>query len=300
MSTATATLTTLNDLVNTEVISRLVQAAAQEAAFLPALCYQEDVTLKGSLTANFAVEDALTAAAVNENADVTPSAFSTSQGGAITASEVAIGVSLSKKSRKTSGLITIDRVVAACARALADKIQNDGCATFSSFTTTVGTTTVNLQLSDLDEALYELKTAKAPTGNDSVGGLPPALTQVQSVLHTRQAGDMRIALRAAGANFVGTDQLGIFLEGGRRPVGLMGEYMGVTFWESTKPPTANGGADRNGAMFVPAALGYVFAGPPEMETENDASARSLEVIMTALYAFGVIRVAFGVGIVTDA
>lgn len=301
MATATATLTTLNDLFNTEYVSRMTFYAAQEQAFFPGLCYQEDLTGKNSLTANFARYAALTAAAVAENADVSLSALSTDQSGAITASEVAIGVGLSDKSTITSaGYIDLDRVAAACGRALADKIQTDGCATFSSVTASVGTSGVDLSLADIDEAIYTLANAKAPIGNDSLGNVPPALTRTQSVLHTRQAADLRTALRTANMSFVGPEQMGILLQSGQRPVGLIGEYLDVTFWQSTKPATANAGADRVGSMFVPAAFGYVFAGAPRTEFERDASARTTEAIVTGLYAFGIVVNDYAVKIVTDA
>lgn len=301
MSTASATITTLNDLFNTEYVSRNVFYAAQESAWMPMLCYQEDLSGKNSLTANFARYAALTAAAVNENADVTPSAFSTDQSGTITASEVAIAVSISDKSVRTSaGYIDLDRVAAACSRALSDKIQNDGCAIFSSISASVGSTGVNLALSDIDEAIYTLANAKAPIGNDSLGSLPPAWTQTQCVLHTRQAGDLRTALRAANMAFVGAEQMGIVLASGQRPVGMIGEYLGVTFWQSTKPPTANGGDDRVGAMFVPAAFGYVHTGAPTVEFERDATARSTEAVVTGLYGFGIVVNDYAVKIVTDA
>lgn len=300
MATATATLTTLNDLVNTETISRLVLLAAQEQSFMHMLCYNEDVEGTGSLTANFARYAALTAAGVNENADVSASAFSTDQAGTITASEVFINVALSDKSRKTTNRISMDAVAAACGRALADKMQTDGCSIFSSISATVGSTGVNLALTDIDEAIYTLANAKAPIGNDSLGNLPPALLGTQCVLHTRQAADLRTALRQANMAFVGAQEMGLLLQSGRVPVGAIGSYLEVSFWQSTKPPTANSAADRVGAMFVPAAFGFVTCGAPSVEYDRDASARSTEAVVGQTYAFGIIANDYACGIVTDA
>lgn len=300
MATATFTTTTGDDLVLAAFISELVLREADENEFMSMLCYREDVSGKESLVAKFPRMDALTAAAVAQGSDISMSNLTTTSV-SVTAGEKGVAVAVAGLAKKVSPRKFDPTIVgAACGRALGRLRQTDGCAIFSSAATSVGSSGVDLTLANIESAIYTLKLAKAPVGNDTEPDLPLALKQVQAVLHTIQMSDLRVALRTAGGvSLLPAEQLGILLNSGRAPLGFAGELYGVSFWESTAVATANGGADRNGCMFVPAAFGYAYS-DITIETERDASARADEVVVVQPYAFGVIATDYACGIVTDA
>jgi hypothetical protein len=299
---ANSTATTLNDLLNTEVIVDITLDAARAATFMPRIVWQKDITGSGSYVANFPRYAALAAAALTDGTDMSATALSTDQAGQITAAEVGVLVTLTDKASKgAAGRIDVNAVGRQCGLAVADKLETDLTATFGSFSTSVGSTGVDLSLVDIDDAIYNLKLVNAPIGNPTEQANPVgAFGQFQAVLHSRQMADLRTALRAANFAFVSPLQMNLLEGAGKTMNGLAGEYLGVMFWESTTVATANTGADRCGAMFVPAALGLVTYGGPSIELQRDASLRATEVNCVQIYGAGIACNPYGVKIVTDA
>lgn len=166
------------------------------------------------------------------------------------------------------------------------------------FATTVGTTTLDLTLDDFVDATISLDLLSVPG---------PYL----AMLHPRQYGDFRNALLSAGGavQYLDATAQQIALQG----QGFKGSFLGVDICQSSKVPTANGGADRAGGMFGRGALAYATATvPPDpfvpaiysgmfmIEFERDAG-YALSKIVGNMYA-GVIEVEDlrGVSIITDA
>ncbi|HUS91406.1 MAG TPA: hypothetical protein VM695_06120, partial [Phycisphaerae bacterium] len=69
---------------------------------------------------------------------------------------------------------------------------------------------------------------------------------------------------------------------------------------TTEVDTANSGADRAGAMFVPEAMTLVQLRPLRVEYQRDAAARTTEVVATNVYGVGENVDTHGVPIITDA
>jgi hypothetical protein len=298
---ANSTATTLNDLLNTEVIVDIILDAARAATFMPKVVWQKDISGSGSYVANFPRFASLSASALTDGTDMSSTTLSTDQAGQITAAEVGVMVALTDKALKGSaGRIDVNAVGRQCGLAVADKLETDLTAVFGSFSASVGSTGVDLSLSDIDDAIYTLKLANAPIGNPTEATTPAAYGAFQSVLHTRQMADLRTALRQANFAFTTPLQMGILDKAGSTPGGMAGEYLGVVFWESSTVATANGGADRAGAMFVPAAIGLVTYGGPSLEFERDASLRATEANCVQIYGAGIACNTYGVKIVTDA
>jgi hypothetical protein len=298
---AIATTTTLNDLIRTEAINQTVLEAARARTFLPTLVWNRDATGLGSKTMNFPRWAAATAAAVAENGDLGQTALSTDQAAALTVSEVGINLPVSRLAQKVNpGQIDLNALGRQAGFAVADKMETDIAATFANAGSSVGVSGADLTLDDIDDAIYALDAANAPIGNPGDSTLPPSLVQVQCVLHTIQMKDLRKALRVADLAFIPPEQMAIVNAAGMTPGGLTGEYLSVTFWRTTVVATANAGADRCGAMFVPAGIGLLTLGPPETDFDKDGSARVTEVIVTATYGTGVVATDYVVKIVTDA
>lgn len=277
---AISTITTFNDLLNSEIISDLILEEARDLTFMPSLILLKDIEGQGSNVYKFPILAALAAAGLTEASDMASTTMSSDASGSITVDEVGVRVDLSDKAAKLTGRIDVDAVIAACGRALATKIETDCCAVFTSASRSVGTTNVDLSLANVDDALYTLKLGKAVFGNPTQPGSP--FQGVSVVLQTVQMSNFRTALRQANYSF---DPLNALLaEAGKFGSGLAGVYQGMTFWESTLVPAS--GDDFVGAMFVPRAIGLVTAGGVSVEPQRDASARSTEVNVVQMYGAG--------------
>lgn len=298
---ANSTAVTLNDLIRSEVIVDLILDASRAASFMPKIVWQKDIDGSGSFVANFPRFASLAAASLTDGTDMSATTLSTDQSGQITASEVGVLVTLTDKAaRGSAGLIDVNAVARQCGLAVAAKLETDLTGTFASFSASAGATGVDLSLANVDDAIFTLKLANAPIGNPSEQVTPAAYSNFQAVLHPRQMADLRTALRTENFAFVTPLQMGILDKAGAVPGGLAGEYLGVSFWESSTCATANEGADRVGAMFVPAAIGLVTYGGPSIEFQRDASLRASEVVCVQVYGAGLACNSYGVKIVTDA
>lgn len=174
------------------------------------------------------------------------------------------------------------------------------CNVIDDFTSTVGTSGVDMSVDDFYSAQFTLTLASVPG---------PYIC----VLHPRQLADFQSSLRAeAGpSQFVGATQEMLNVKG----QGFAGMFNGVDIFVSSKVVSANAGADRAGAMFGYGAVGYAEgspfaitgagglvnpAGTPiVVELERDASAALTKIVGN--YYCGVARLqdSMGVAIITD-
>lgn len=167
------------------------------------------------------------------------------------------------------------------------------------FANNVGTTTVDLSLDNFYDAVYQLESQSVPG---------PYLC----MLHPVQYADFQNSLRAeAGAiQFMPATAEALSIRG----PGFKGSFAGCEIFVSSKVPTANGGADRAGAMWGRGAVGYkdatplaaqgaglsVSAGPVMIEFERDAGYALTKVVSNYYFGVGIIEDLRGVSIITDA
>jgi len=115
-------------------------------------------------------------------------------------------------------------------------------ALFSSVANSVGTTTVDLSVDDIYDAIFQLQ-------NES--NEPPFFV----TLYPEQFNNFMNSLRGeGGANQFKADTAMMM---GAKPPGFKGVWNNVQFWTSDQVPTANGGADSAGCMWSLGAFGYV-------------------------------------------
>ena len=107
-------------------------------------------------------------------------------------------------------------------------------ALFPSLSNTVGSTGVACDVDDIYDAMYQLATSLAN---------PP----FYCVLYPKQLNNFKASLRGetGAVQFVSKTAEMLELKG----PGFQGEWNGVQFWTSNTVPTANAGADSNGAMY---------------------------------------------------
>ena len=171
-------------------------------------------------------------------------------------------------------------------RAIGVKIDTDICALFAALNgaVAVGTTTADMTVSVLLDAIYQLELDDVPA-------------PYHCVLHPLQKEDMLTDLISSGSSPIWGGDLGNKIVSRGALDGMFGIDRFVT---STNVPTANTAADRAGALFNPEAMAIVWKWRTKTELQRDASLRATEVVVTACYAVGEISDARGVPIVTDA
>lgn len=247
----------LADLRLTETLSAevlLLLADRNAVGMHPALMYIGDLGGSESLTKKVAEigwngYDAL--ADVAEGASVSNTAL-TDSSVTVTVSRRAKSYIWSELAKITDvqGLLSTPSFARDAAVAAGVKLTNLIAEAGSGFSTnSAGSTTVDLNATDLIEASILLEIANA----DISSGL-------MCILHPRQYGDFQLdlATTTAGAlqwNGATQEQLQV------RGAGYKGNFLGIDIWSSSQVPTATAGADRGGCMFTRGAIAWGDATP---------------------------------------
>lgn len=285
-ATNPTTTSTFDDVSYTAIITDEVKDALMATVVTPALLDFYDLAGEASKAVKIPKADKFTAAAVAEGTELTNTAL-TSASVTITASEIGIQATI-------TDVLDLSDIPAAhgarlkqLGRALGDKMDVDICALFSGFSTGVGSTTVNIALSDLLDAIYNLEV------NDAAG-----LGSLVGVLHPRQTADLRTELEAdAGSIYNGTPPSAL----SKAMAGYFGSWFGIDIFQSTNVPTANAAADRAGGIFVrDYALGMAQKWAAKVETMRWAPIRGWVLVATAMYGVGEVEDSAGVNVTTDA
>ena len=283
-----STTTTYNDTVYSAIIADMVLDALMAQVVTPPLLRNFDLSNSPSLSVDVPKADKFTAAAVAEGTELTNTALTTAK---VTGTAGEVGIMAT-----VTDVLEVSDIPAAhgarlkqLGRAIADKIDVDITALFASFSSSVGTTTSDLTLANLLEAIYTLEAANAP--KPFVG-----------VLHPVQISDMRTALETnANSPFqsqgirAGTNELG------PAGPGYAGEWFGLPIYFSTNVPTANAAADRAGGIFsANYALGMVKKWSSKIVPMYWPPIRGWVLTATANYGVFEIEDSAGVAVITDA
>lgn len=271
------------ELVAAEIVSRLIIDAAYAEAMMPPLVRVADISGDSTLTVEFPKWPLLAASDLVEAVDMSSTAVNTTST-LVSADEAGIMITVTDMLLNGSGLGGLEPFAAELGKALANKIDTDILASASSFTNAVGATGVNLSEANFLSAIYtlELGNAKGP---------------FVSVLHPYQVSNLRSAIAAStGAVWGGPSAPAA-------EVGSLGTLYGVDIVQSTNCASVNVNADRQGVMMPlgnQSGLAYVLKTGAKTEFQRDASLRSTEIVVTAVYGQGCVNTAAngGVKIVT--
>lgn len=181
--------------------------------------------------------------------------------------------------------------------------NDDGCALFPSFTNLTGTTTADLTIANIDDALYAL----------SDRGIMGTLV---GVLHGQQVRDFSNAIQASStsqATYAGAAEttMGYSADAqqGRNVAGFAFTYKGVSFYKQNLCDTQNTGADVCGAIFVRgdeeanrpmAALGQAAKRGYTIESFRSISDRIVQFVSTERWGCGITLNTAGQEVTTDA
>jgi N4-gp56 family major capsid protein len=271
--------------VLSELYANIVQSALytlSEQTVIRPVVRNYNMSGTPGLTAQVPIYPAIDAAGVADGTDLSNTAFNTTSK-TITAAEVGVMVELTDLAAESA----TDDVAAAIGRqigdAMAKKVDTDLAALFSGFSNQINKAEAAVTVDDIFKAAATLRANQAP-GN------------YVAVLHPYQAYDLKSQLTNAGATMshslsdVGNTAL---------MDGFIGRIAGVDIFESTVITGDSAGAYVGGVM-TQDALGYMVKRDMRIETERNASKRSLEIVGSMAYGVSELFDQYGVGIASDA
>lgn len=284
----------VTEIVPAEFISDIVMAKAIDVMVVAPLAREVNLPEGSGKTYNFPALDKDDAADITEGTGLSNNELTLSET-SVTVAQVGILREVSKLALRTNrfgeaGLMSI--VAMDAAELLAEMIDDDLVGLFPSITNSVGTTTLDLTVANMVEAIGKLRTGKARG-------------QIEFVLDDQQALDLTTAVAASGSTpFTGTAHQSVL---SARLDGMVGEFLGARVWYSNLCETANGAADVVGAAIINgrmnpahASLGLVSLWGVEMEEQIDVAKVTTKRAFTSCYGVGLTAAAFSCKIVTDA
>ena len=273
--------------VLSELYSNIVQSALftlNEQTVIRPLVRNYDMSGTPGLTAQVPIYPTVAAAAVADGTDLANTAFNTTSK-TITASEVGVMVELTDLAAESAN----EDVAAAIGRqigsAMAEKVDTDIAANFRNFSNIIEKSGAALNVEDIFKAAATLKANKADQNGNMV-----------CLLHPFQAFDIKKQLTNNGATMshslsdVGNAALSS---------GFVGRIAGVDIFETTVLEGDSAG-EITGAVMTQDALGYMVKRAMRIETERNASKRSLEIVGSMAYGSAELFDQYGVAISTDA
>lgn len=274
--------------VLTELYANIVQSALytmNEKTIIRPLVRNYDMSGTPGLTAQVPIYPSVSAAAIADGTDLANVAFDTSSK-TITASEIGVMVELTDLAAEGAN----DDVAAAIGRqlgaAMAEKVDTDLAGLFSGFSSSIGTGDSEITADMIFQAAATLRTNNA----DQNGGYVCLLHPFQAYQLKKQLTNVGAAAMSHALSDVGNGAL---------RDGFVGRIAGVDIFESNVITGASAGA-YVGAVMSQDALGYMVKRSMRIETERNASKRSLEIVGTMAYGVSELFDSYGIGLVADA
>lgn len=272
-----------DDVSYAAIITDEVKDALMAVVVTPALLDFHDLAGQASKSVQITKADKFTASAVNEGTELTNTALTDTK---VTGTAAEIGIMAT-----VTDVLEVSDIPAAhgarlkqLGRAIADKLDVDICALFSGFSTTVGSSGVDISLSNLLDGIYNLEV------NDAAG-----LGSLVAVLHPRQTADLRTELEADGASiYFGKSDESI----SKSMAGYFGSWFGIDIFQSTN--VNDNSTNVEGALFVrDYALGMVQKWAARVEAMRWPPIRGWVLVATSMYGVFEIEDLAGVDVTTD-
>jgi hypothetical protein len=301
----TTTLTTITEMVNSEWIRPVMNAAAKARSPTARFALEIDLVGRATNTAALPQEvsdvgtsgerDALDA---TEGTDLTSIAFETTEA-TVSCTEYGILRKVTDHAAESNvmgaqGLY--GKLVESGARDMAVVLEDDIASLLDAFATTAGATTVDLSLANMAQAMASLRNNEMPADDGAV-----------YILGSQQGTDYDVALLAATA----TTLASYFTkpEASNGLDGTLGTFMNAPVLVSSLTDTANAGADTTGGLFIrgddgrnpeSAALVVAIARMIRPELERTGKGRALEITTSMRKGVAEAIDLSGVSLITDA
>lgn len=275
----TTTSTTLSELY-TEVIQEAI-FTFQETSVMRPLVTTYNISGQGKQVA-VPVYPAISAASIAEGTDLDSTAVNPTEQ-TITASEFGVMTTLTDLGRDSASRNVTADVGKLFGDALADKVDTDLAALFSSFSSDVGAASTELTAELIFKAVATLRSANVPA-------------PYYGVFHPKAAFNLKKTLVAAGYS-TGANAISDLGNEALRN-GFIGTVAGVQIFENSNI-AIDAYDDSIGAVFHPASLGLAMKADFSVETQRDASLRATEIVATMTKGEAVVKSDYGVKITSD-
>ena len=280
------TTTIATELVATEIIERIIYDAAYDFGTIAPLVRTVNIENEQTNTVEFPKWPLITATDLTEGTDMANSALNPTSV-TCAADEAGLMITLTDMLVNSDIIGGLQPYAELLGRAVGTKRDLDLAAEFADFTTSVGSTGVNLSELNFLEAIYNLENGVAAM-------------DIAAVLHPIQAHDLRSDIVTSAGAIWGAKAGGPESVVRRR----MAVFYDVPTFSSTQCASVAADADRQGAMFpVGEACGivYVQKRPVYVEPDRKPSLRGTALVCVEVYGDECANTAAngGVKIVTD-
>lgn len=233
------------------------------------------------------IDDPGAATVKGEGASVAPTSLTTSKA-QVTAATVGFKVTLTRELTAISIFDAYETFGPVAVRSVAEKFETDATGLLDDFTNRTGTSGVDYTWAQRNEAITAL-------ANRDISGL------LVEVIHTQQVGDLQQDMTTSTAAIWGNPDIQIDGMAVNERQAFVFNAFGVPTLQTSLVPTADAGANRNGAIYaLDHALGHYEIWPSTSETDTDIDLPGTEVVVTERFGVGVVRNTAGQGIKTDA
>ena len=278
-----------NTNINNELYANLV-TAAQFAAYEQSIARQLitvfDAPLNTGLNLQVPVWSSISAQLITDEAAATAKTTNTTSA-TITLKEHVVYHQVTDQLRDSAYSNVFAQIGDQSGRAIAESMDSQVFATFSDFTTDLGTAGSELTVSLLLKAAATLRNRKL-TG------------PFYAVVHPAQAYALKDALSkvitysGSGSQYPALNQVGENILNGF----YIGQVAGIQIFESALI-AVDGNDDANAGVFVPGAIGHAMRGSVEMNTLYLPANRATDVVLKAVAGASVLQPTFGVKILAD-
>jgi len=273
------TSSTLSELY-TEIIQEAI-FTFQETSVMRPLVTTYNISGQGKQIA-VPVYPAISAAAVAEGTDLSNTAVNPTEA-TITASEVGVMTTLTDLGRDSASRNVAADIGKLFGDAIADKVDTDIAALFSSFSSDVGAAATELTPELIFKAVATLRANNVPA-------------PYYGVFNPKAAFNLKKVLTNAGYTTSSNAVSDLGNEALRS--GYIATVAGVQIFENSNI-SIDAYDDSVGAVFHPASLGLAMKQDFRIETQRDASLRATEIVATVTKGQGVVKSDYGVKITSD-
>jgi len=273
------TSSTLSELY-TEIIQEAI-FTFQETSVMRPLVTTYNISGQGKQIA-VPVYPAISAAAVAEGTDLSNTAVNPTEA-TITASEVGVMTTLTDLGRDSASRNVAADIGKLFGDAIADKVDTDIAALFSSFSSDVGAAATELTPELIFKAVATLRANNVPA-------------PYYGVFNPKAAFNLKKVLTNAGYTTSSNAVSDLGNEALRS--GYIATVAGVQIFENSNI-AIDAYDDSVGAVFHPASLGLAMKQDFRIETQRDASLRATEIVATVTKGQGVVKSDYGVKITSD-
>jgi N4-gp56 family major capsid protein len=269
-----------------ELYANIVQSAIytlSEQTVIRPLVANYDLSGTPGLIAQIPIFPAVSASAVNDNADLSNIAFNTTKVD-VTCAEIGAMIKLTDLGRESAAQDVAVAIGRQLGDAMAKKVDTDLANLFSGFSQSVGSGNNELTADLFFKAGALLRAQQAPG-------------PYVAVIHPGQGYQLRKVLTNAGANVINHNLSDVGNEALRS--GFVSTINGISIFEST---VVSGTSDGSfvGAVMSPQSLAYVLKRSMRIEEQRDASLRSTEYVGSMAYGVSELIDLYGVKLIADA